>query len=157
MEDALYDSESMRRFAVIDLGDDTIPDETTITRHYLSAKGLLVREGTIVDATIINAPSSTKNRDRSRYAKMRQIKKGNPWYFGMKAHVGTDTRRGLVHRVVVTDTSAHDSRVMDELLHGEERAIYGDKEHMRTKGRRWNTKHGVLSGVSTEKPSEAIP
>jgi len=148
MEDALYDSESMRRFAGIDLGDDAIPDETTVlnfrhllerhkltekifeqTQHYLSDKGLLVREGTIVDATIIDAPSSTKNRDRSRDAEMRQTKKGNRWYFGMKAHVGTDTRRGLVHRVVVTDASVHDSRVMDELLHGEERAVYGDKAY----------------------------
>ena len=148
MEDALYDSESMRRFAGIDLGEDTIPDETTIlhfrhllerhklterifdkTRHYLSDKGLLLREGTIVDATIINAPSSTKNRDRSRDADMKQTKKGNRWYFGMKAHVGTDTRRGLVHRVVVTDASVHDSRVMDDLLHGEETAVYGDKAY----------------------------
>lgn len=148
MEDALYDSESMRRFAGIDLSDDAIPDETTIlnfrhlleryklterifekTRHYLSDKGLLLREGTIVDATIINAPSSTKNSDRSRDTEMRQTKKGNRWYFGMKAHVGTDTRRGLVHRVVVTDASVHDSRVMDDLLHGEETVVYGDKAY----------------------------
>jgi len=148
MEDALYDSESMRRFAGIDLGDDAVPDETTIlhfrhllerhkltekifekTRHYLSDKGLLLREGTIVDATIINAPASTKNRERSRDGEMKQTKKGNRWYFGMKAHVGTDTRRGLVHRVVVTDASVHDSRVMDDLLHGEETAVYGDKAY----------------------------
>jgi len=148
MEDALYDSESMRRFAGIDLGEDAIPDETTIlnfrhllerynltkkifekTQHYLSDKGLLLREGTIVDATIINAPSSTKNRERSRDGEMKQTKKGNRWYFGMKAHVGTDTRRGLVHRVVVTDASVHDSRVMDDLLHGEETTVYGDKAY----------------------------
>src|SRR4030065_1836752 len=122
MEDALYDSESMRRFAGIDLGEDAIPDETTIlnfrhllekheltkqifekTQWYLKEKGLLLREGTIVDATIINAPSSTKNRENARDKEMKQTKKGNQfivngvelWYFGMKAHVGTDTGRGL--------------------------------------------------------------
>lgn len=148
MEDALYDSESMRRFAGIDLGEDMIPDETTIlnfrhllekhkltekifeqTRLYLKDRGLLVREGTIVDATIIDAPSSTKNREKSRDAEMKQTKKGNRWYFGMKAHVGTDTRRGLVHRVIVTNASVHDSRVMDDLLSGEETVVYGDKAY----------------------------
>lgn len=148
MEDALYDSESMRRFAGIDFGEDMIPDETTIlnfrhllekhkltekifekTRLYLKDRGLLVREGTIVDATIIDAPCSTKNREKARDAEMKQTKKGNRWYFGMKAHVGTDTRRGLVHRVIVTNASVHDSRVMDDLLSGEETAIYGDKAY----------------------------
>ncbi len=148
MEDALYDSESMRRFADIDLEVDVVPDETTIlnfrhllerhnltkkifekTQRYLTEKGLLLREGTIVDATIINAPSSTKNRDNTRDKEMRQTKKGNQWYFGMKAHVGTDTGRGLAHSVVVTDAAVHDSRVMDELLHGGELAVYGDKAY----------------------------
>jgi IS5 family transposase len=148
MEDALYDIESMRRFADIDLASDAIPDETTIlnfrhlleehnltekifekTQRYLSNKGLLLREGTIVDATIIHAPSSTKNQTRSRDKEMHQTKKGNQWYFGMKAHVGTDTRRGLVHRVLVTDASVHDSQVMDDLLHGEESVVYGDKAY----------------------------
>jgi len=148
MEDALYDSESIRRFADIDLGADVIPDETTIlhfrhllerheltkkifekTQRYLAEKGLLLREGTIVDATIINAPSSTKNRDNTRDKEMKQTKKGNQWYFGMKAHVGTDTGRGLAHSVVVTDAAVHDSQVMDELLHGEERGVYGDKAY----------------------------
>jgi IS5 family transposase len=148
MEDALYDSESMRRFADIDLEVDVVPDETTIlnfrhllerhnltkkifekTQRYLTGKGLLLREGTIVDATIINAPSSTKNRDNTRDKEMRQTKKGNQWYFGMKAHVGTDTGRGLAHSVVVTDAAVHDSRVMDELLHGEEAVVYGDKAY----------------------------
>jgi len=148
MEDALYDIESMRRFADIDMEVDMIPDETTIlnfrhllerhnltkrifekTQRYLSEKGLLLREGTIVDATIINAPSSTKNQDKARDREMRQTKKGNQWYFGMKAHVGTDTGRGLAHSVVVTDAAVHDSRVMDALLHGEELAVYGDKAY----------------------------
>jgi transposase, IS5 family len=148
MEDALYDIESMRRFADIDIEVDVIPDETTIlnfrhllerhnltkkifekTQRYLSEKGLLLREGTIVDATIINAPSSTKNQDKKRDREMRQTKKGNQWYFGMKAHVGTDSGRGLAHNVVVTDAAVHDSKVMDELLHGEEQAVYGDKAY----------------------------
>jgi hypothetical protein len=81
------------------------------TRRYLTAKGLILREGTIVDATIINAPSSTKNRDKARDPEMKQTKKGNQWYIGMKAHVGTDTGKGLVQRTVFTDAAIHDSRV----------------------------------------------
>jgi IS5 family transposase len=148
MEDALYDIESLRRFADIDMEVDVIPDETTIlhfrhllekyeltrnlfekTNQYLSEKGLLLREGTIVDATIINAPSSTKNQDKTRDKEMKQTKKGNQWYFGMKAHVGTDTGKGLVHTIVVTNAAVHDSQVMDELLHGEEQAVYGDSAY----------------------------
>ena len=154
MEDALYDSESLRRFAEIDLETEIIPDETTIlhfrhllekheltkkmfekTRQYLSDRGLLLREGTIVDATIINAPSSTKNQDKTRDKEMKQTKKGNQWYFGMKAHVGTDTRKGLVHSVVVTDAAIHDSQVMEGLLHGEEQAVYGDSAYSGEKRR----------------------
>ncbi len=148
MEDALYDIESLRRFADIDIETDEIPDETTIlhfrhllekheltkqifekTKQYLSDKGLLLREGTIVDATIINAPSSTKNRDNTRDKEMKQTKKGNQWYFGMKAHVGTDTGKGLAHSIVVTNAAIHDSQVMDELVHGEEQAVYGDRAY----------------------------
>ena len=148
MEDALYDIESMRRFAGIDLQTDDVPDETTIlhfrhllekhklteklfvqTRRYLKDKGLMVREGTIVDATILNASSSTKNKDNARDKEMKQTKKGNQWYFGMKAHVGTDTGKGLVHSVVVTSAAVHDSTVMNELLHGEEKSVYGDKAY----------------------------
>jgi IS5 family transposase len=151
MEDSLYDSESMRRFARIDLGADVIPDETTIlhfrhyleeyrlteqifemTKEYLTEKGLLLREGTIVDATIVNAPSSTKNQTRTRDPEMKQTKKGNQWYFGMKAHVGTDTKRGLVHHIAVTHAGVHDSQKMEELLHGEEGAVYGDKAYSDT-------------------------
>jgi len=154
MEDALYDSEAMRRFVRIDLAGDAIPDETTIlnfrhllerhrlteqiferTKGYLSEKGLLVREGTIVDATIVNAPPSTKNTTRTRDPEMKQTKKGNQWYFGMKAHVGTDPGRGLVHSIVVTNAAVHDSQVMEQLLHGEERALYGDKAYA-DKGKR---------------------
>jgi len=148
MEDALYDIESMRRFAGIDIEIDAVPDETTIlnfrhllekhdltrnifekTQQYLTERGLLLREGTIVDATIISAPASTKNREKTRDKEMRSTRKGNQYYFGMKAHVGTDTGRGLVHSVVVTNASVHDSQVLDKLLHGEEQAIYGDKAY----------------------------
>ena len=162
MEDALYDIESMRRFADIDLEVDIIPDETTIlhfrhllekhrltekifekTQQYLTEKGLLLREGTIVDATIISAPSSTKNRDNTRDKEMKQTKKGNQWYFGMKAHVGTDTRKGLAHSVVVTDASVHDSQVMDELLHGEEQAVYGDRAYTSAKKKQKYEARGI--------------
>jgi IS5 family transposase len=173
MEDSLYDIESMRRFAGIDLEIDAVPDETTILnfRHllekhhltekifkemkqYLKDKGLLLREGTIVDATIIDAASSTKNQDNDRDPEMKQTKKGNQWYFGMKAHVGTDTGKGLVHSVVVTDAAVHDSRVMDDLLEGEESAIYGDKAYVSEekkreyegKGIKWCVKRKAARG-----------
>jgi IS5 family transposase len=145
MEDALYDIESMRRFAYIDLAVDTVPDETTILnfRHllekhqltklifekvnqYLAQKGLLLREGTIVDATIINSPASTKNREQKRDSEMHSTRKSNQYYFGMKAHVGTDTR-GIVHTLEVSHAGVHDSQMIDELVHGEEKEIYGDK------------------------------
>lgn len=145
MEDSLYDVESMRRFAGVDLNG--VPDETTIckfrhfleahgltealfeqARRYLSDRGLMLREGSIVDATIIHAPSSTKNRAGNRDPEMASTKKGNDWHFGMKAHVGTDTK-GRVHSVATTPASVHDSQVMEACLHGEEQAIYGDKAY----------------------------
>lgn len=145
MEDSLYDITAMRRFAGVALS--SIPDETSIlhfrhllerhgltevlfrqTERYLSDKGLILNEGTIVDATIIHAPTSTKNQERQRDPEMKQTKKGNQWYFGMKAHVGTDPQ-GFVHSIAVTDASIHDSQVMDDLIHGEEYAVYGDKAY----------------------------
>lgn len=145
MEDSLYDIESMRRFAGIDI--EHIPDESTIlkfrhfleqhrlteklfriTEQYLSEHELILSEGTIVDASIISAPSSTKNQDKQRDPEMKQTKKGNQWHFGMKAHIGTDTK-GRVHSVAVTDAAVHDSQVMEDCLHGEEEAIYGDKAY----------------------------
>ncbi len=113
------------------------------TQQYLTEKGLLLREGTIVDATIISAPSSTKNQGKTRDKEMKQTKKGNQWYFGMKAHVGTDTRKGLAHSVVVTDAAVHDSQVMDELLHGEEQAIYGDRAYTSEKKRQEYEARGI--------------
>jgi len=146
-EDAIYDSESMRRFVGVELGEDDIPDESTILRFrhlvekhqlaeaifaevrtLLEEKRLLLKSGTIVDATIISAPSSTKNEAGKRDPEMRQTKKGNTWYFGMKVHVGTDLR-GLVHTVRVTDAATADIQVLPELMHGEERVLYGDKAY----------------------------
>jgi IS5 family transposase len=148
MEDALYDSDSMRRFAGIELGQDAVPDETTILnfrhlleKHSLTEKiftqvqgdlekrGYMLRRGTIVDATIIAAPGSTKNQEQERDPEMTSTQKGNQWHFGMKAHVGVDTKNGLVHTVVCTTASVHDSQQRDELLHGDEKEIYGDKAY----------------------------
>src|SRR6516164_1230894 len=138
-EDAIYDSEAMRRFARVELADDVVPDETTILRfrhlleeyrltaaifdavkELLAAKRLLLKSGTIVDATIIAAPSSTKNAAQARDPGMRQTRKGNTWYFGMKLHVGTD-RRGRVHSVTVTHAGVADITQLPALVHGEER------------------------------------
>jgi IS5 family transposase len=143
-EDAIYDSESIRRFVRVDLGEDTVPDESTILRfrHLLEAheltedifiaigailesKGMMLKKGTIVDATIINAPSSTKNAAGERDPEMRQTKKGNQWYFGMKCHIGTDVH-GIVHTVTVTDAAVADITELENLLHGEETVLYGD-------------------------------
>jgi IS5 family transposase len=146
-EDAIYDSESIRRFVGVELGEDTVPDETTILRfrhlleeHDLTAaifeevrslleeKRLLLKAGTIVDATIISAPSSTKNREQARDPEMKQTKKGNAWFFGMKVHVGTD-KRGLAHTLVVTDAAQADVNQLPNLVHGEERELYGDRAY----------------------------
>ncbi len=146
-EDAIYDSESMRRVAGVELSEDVVPDETTILRfrhlleaHHLtealfaavrdrlSTKRLLLQSGPIVDATIIAAPSSTKNAAQARDPEMRQTKKANTWYFGMKLPVGTDPR-GLVHRLRTTDAAQADVTQLPALVHGAERAIYGDRAY----------------------------
>ena len=146
-EEAIYDSESMRRFARVELSEDTIPDETTILnfRHLLEeheltrrifetinglleGKGLLLRSGTIVDATIIAAPSSTKNGTESRDPEMKQTRKGKNWHFGMKVHVGTD-KRGVVHSLTVTHAATADITQMNALLHGQERTVFGDQAY----------------------------
>ena len=145
VEEALYDSRAMRRFVGIDLGREPAPDETTICkfRHlleahnlgeqlfvligeYLEENGMKLSRGTIVDASIISAPSSTKNRDKARDPEMRQTRKGNQWYFGMKAHIGVDSSSKLIHSVAATAANVHDSRVLPDLLHGEETRIWGD-------------------------------
>jgi len=146
MEEMLIDSESMRRFAGINLMDDPVPDETTILkfRHLLqkhslteqlfrdvglllTERGLLLHQGTIVDATIISAPPSTKNRDRARDPDMSQTKKRNTWHFGMKAHIGVDLDSGLVHTLVTTTARESDQNVLPQLLHGAEDEVLGDR------------------------------
>ena len=147
-EEALYDSRAMRRFAGIDLGNEPVPDETTICkfRHLLEAHdlgarlfeligkhleeaGLKVRTGTIVDATIIDAPSSTKNRDRARDPDMHQTKKGNQWYFGMKAHIGVDSQSKVIHAVAATAANVHDSQILPDLLHGDGTRVWGESAY----------------------------
>jgi len=146
-EDALYDSESMRRFAGIELAEDAIPDESTILRFrhlleryqlteqmfaevraLLSEKRLLLKSGTIVDATIIAAPPSTKNAEQARDPEMHQTRKGKNWHFGMKAHVGTDPR-GTVHSLVTTAANEADISQLPQLLHGEEKELLGDQAY----------------------------
>jgi len=146
-EDAIYDSESMRRFTRVELGHDPVPDETTILRfrhlleqHGLTAaifetvkallveKQLLLKAGTIVDATIIAAPTSTKNATQTRDPEMRQTRKGNAWHFGMKLHIGTD-RKGRVHTVTATHAAQSDITQLPHLLHGEETIVYGDQAY----------------------------
>ena len=145
MEEALYDTPMFREFAGLDMGEDHLPDESTILRfrhlleaHNLSvqilatvnatltAKGLLLKQGTVVDATLIAAPSSTKNQDGERDPEMHQTRKGNQWHFGMKAHAGVDADSGLVHSVVTTAANAHDVTQAHALLHGEETDVFAD-------------------------------
>ena len=145
MEEALYDTPMFREFAGLDMGEDRLPDESTILRfrhlleaHNLSlqilatvnatlmAKGLLLKQGTVVDAPLIAAPSSTKNQDGERDPEMHQTKKGNQWHFGMKAHAGVDADSGLVHSVATTAANAHDVTQAHALLHGEETDVFAD-------------------------------
>lgn len=146
MEEALWETPLLRGFAGIELGTDRIPDETTILnfRHLLERhalgkalfdemasllceRGLLLREGTCVDATLIAAPPSTRNRARKRDPEMSQTKKGSQWHFGMKLHVGADAQSGLSHSGEITTASVHDAVIGDTLLHGDESVVFGDR------------------------------
>jgi IS5 family transposase len=148
VEEALYDSSILRAFVGIDLGQEPVPDETTVCkfRHlleehglgrvlfeevteYLRTQGLAVSTGTIVDATIIAAPSSTKNATGTRDPAMHQTQKGRQWYFGMKGHFGVDSQSKLIHSVEVTPANIHDSHVLPWLLHGAERRVWGDSAY----------------------------
>ena len=148
VEEALYDSRAMRNFVGIDLGREAAPDETTVCkfRHlleahnlgkqlfaliagYLDENGMKVSRGTIVDATIIDAPASTKNRKKARDPEMHQTKKGKQWYFGMKAHIGVDSRTKLIHSVAATAANVHDSQLLPDLLHGNETRVWGDSAY----------------------------
>lgn len=145
LEDALYDSQALQSFARIDLAAEGVPDATTLLKFRrllethdlckglfsainadLTARGLLLREGTLVDATLIAAPPSTKNQDKQRDPEMHQTQKGNQWYFGMKAHIGADRDSKLVHTVVVTAANVADITKTSELLHGQEKQIHAD-------------------------------
>jgi transposase, IS5 family len=144
-EDALYESPVLRHFAGVDLGRAPAPDESTILqfRHllekhdlgramlqtvneYLERRGIRITTGTIVDATIIHAPSSTKNRSQSRDPEMHQTRKGKQWYFGLKAHIGVDSKEGHVHSLCTSAASVADQHMLPDLLHGEERKVWGD-------------------------------
>ena len=171
MEEALYDTPVMRRFAGLG-GLDTVPDETTILNFrrllethdlarqmleqvntFLSRKGLSLRGGTIVDATIIAAPSSTKNGDGRRDPEMHQTKKGNQWYFGMKAHIGVDDESGLVHHVECTAANASDVTVAHRLLHGQEETVCGDSGYTGLDKREEMQGKGDLGYLIAAKPS----
>ena len=148
VEEALYESVSMREFVGIDLGHEPVPDETTICkfrhlleRHelgrqlfervgtHLQAKGFRLSTGTIVDATLIAAPSSTKNSKGERDPEMKQSRKGNQWYFGMKAHVAVDAKSKLIHHVVATSGAVSDGKMLPHLLHGKETKVWGDSAY----------------------------
>jgi len=165
-EDSLYDSESMRRFAGIELVEDAIPDESTIlrfrhllerhqltqaifaeVRSLLEERRLLLKSGTIVDATIIAAPPSTKNAEGARDPQMHQTLKNKQWHFGMKAHVGTDPR-GIVHSLATTDAAAADITQMHKLLHGQEREVFGDQAYWCEAHRQDATARGIRYRIS---------
>jgi IS5 family transposase len=145
LEDAIYDSQAMRGFVRIDLAADGVPDATTLLKFRrlletndlckglftainadLAARGLMMRAGTLVDATLLAAPPSTKNKEKKRDPEMHQTRKGNQWYFGMKAHIGADQDSKLVHTVVVTAANVADITKTAELLHGQERQVHAD-------------------------------
>jgi len=169
-EEALYDIQSMRAFAGLELGRDAVPDETTILnfrhlleRHeltkalfeavseHLEDKGALLRGGTIMDATLIAASPSTKNKSGKRDPEMSQSKKGNQWYFGMKAHVGVDARSGLVHTAGVTTGKTHDAKVMDNLIREDDRAVFADKGYVNENKKRAARRAGVYWGVKDQR------
>ena len=173
-EEALYDIQSMRTFCGLELGRDAIPDETTILnfrhlleRHaltkaifaavaeHLEAKGEMLRVGPIVDATLIAASPSTKNKQQKRDPEMSSSKKGNQWYFGMKAHVGVDAESGLVHTAGVTTGKVHDAKVMHRLIREDDRAVYGDKGYANDEKRRAAEDAGVL-WPRRKRPSRAV-
>jgi IS5 family transposase len=189
IEDAIYDSQSIRAFVGIDLAIESAPDATTLLKfrrllegakltkelfkainQRLADKGLFLRNGTIIDATLIAAAPSTKNKDKQRDPQMHQSKKGNQWYFGMKAHIGVDAGSGLVHSVVGTAGNVADVTQVDQLLHGEEQCVFADagytgaekREEVADKDLEWYIarKRGVIAkapqGSAYRKAMEAV-
>jgi len=156
-EDALYDSQAIRHFVGIDLNRESAPDATTLLKFrrlleahqltesifneinaHLAERGLFLRQGTIVDATLIAAPPSTKNEEGKRDSEMHQTKKGNQWHFGMKAHIGVDAQTGLVHTLVGTAANVHDVTQAQALLHGDETDVFGDAGYQGVEKRKEN-------------------
>ena len=173
MEDALYDVPCMRAFARLDLFDESMPDETTILKfrrlletHQLTAaimnaindtlelQGLLLKGGTMVDATIIHAAPSTKNKAKQRDPEMHQTMKGNQWYFGMKIHVGADANSGLAHTVAVTAANEADVSQLPNLLREDDRAVFGDKGYVDNRLKRAARKAGVFWGVALKSTTQ---
>ena len=167
MEEEICDKISFQKFLQIDLLADTVPDETTILnfRHLLEAqrlqetfleivnallteRGYFMKKGTIVDATLIAAPSSTKNKEKKRDPEMSQTKKGNQWYFGMKGHIGVDADSGLVHSVEATTAKVADIKMLGKLLTGEERSVFGDKAYSKEEDKVAARKAGILYAMS---------
>jgi len=176
LEDCIYDSYSMKKFAGIDLLEENVPDAVTLLRfrHILEKNGLqkrifndlseelaarryLMKEGTVVDATIIQASSSTKNEDKERDPEMSSVKKGNNWYFGCKAHIGVDKKSGLVHTLEVTSANVHDSTPALKLLTGEETEVYGDSAYLgmnKQENAPKNVKYEIVQKKSTTEKIE---
>ena len=173
-EDAIYDRSSFQKFLSLDLISDKVPDETTIlnfrhllekhnlseaifdaVNHFLEEKNLLVKEGTSLDATLIAAPTSTKNKDKSRDPEMSSTKKNNQWYFGMKAHIGVQSRgKPLVHSIVATTAKEHDSVKTYDLLHGEEEAVFGDKAYDDQALKQSCRQQGIFYGITNKAKSK---
>lgn len=166
VEDAIYDRISFQKFLKIDVMLDLIPDETTILnfRHLLEEKaltekilkvvntllekkGVLLKQGTIVDATLISAASSTKNKDKKRDPEMSSTKKNGNWHFGMKMHIGTDAKNGLIHSIEGTTAKVADNLMLGNLLHGKEEAIFGDKGYVSKKDKRLAREAGMCWAV----------
>lgn len=177
-EEAIYDRNSFQKFLQIDLLADVVPDETTILnfRHFLEKyelqkkfftivkdimedKGFILKKGTTVDATIITAPSSTKNKDKKRDSDMSSTQKHGKWYFGMKAHIGTDTDTGVIHSLETTSAKVHDKAKFDDLMHGKELAKFGDKgyydEDLKKKARASGIFWGILDKGKRNHPLSA--
>ena len=176
VEEAIYDRLSFQRFLKIDLMLDAIPDETTILnfRHLiekhnltmkilkkvnslLQKKGVLLKQGTIVDATLIKAPASTKNKEGKRDEEMSSTRKNNQWHFGMKMHIGVDSRSGLIHTCAVTTAKVSDRDRFLDLLHGDEKAVFGDRGYVSDKDKHLARDAGIYWGVlDKKKPGKSL-
>lgn len=175
-EEAIYDRYSFQRFLQLDVLNDLVPDETTILkfRHlleknnlmkqildkvnqHLIKEGIMVKEGTIVDATIISAPSSTKNQDRKRDPEMSSTRKNGQWYYGMKVHTGVDAKSGLIHTLEGTTAKVNDNEMLGYLLHGEEAAVFGDRGYCTDTDKHFARQSGIFWGVPDKrKPNEEL-